>query len=223
MPGGQIANRTKVYVDYTSMQPGSYRYDVNFHEVTANILLFNHIAEFYYRLGYQDYHNLQTTEYLTLNYFTQNVAGLRLEYKFASGGVEFETYSSNIVPYRSVRYYLVLQGSLKNRLLYSLNGNLRDYFMLDDSTDQKYMDVTGSATYSFNRFFSVNVEVGYRKQIGQRIDLDLLIARGEFLATVRQMSFRIGLETYQRDYLHEKTSFIGGHIAITRTFNWNKR
>jgi hypothetical protein len=223
MPGGRIANKSTVYVDYTSMQPGSYQYDVNFHCFSASVILFNRIVEFYYRLTYQDYHNLKTTEYLTLNYFTQNIFGIRLEYKFASGGVEYETYSSTIVPYRSVRYYLTLQGSSQNRFLYSLNGNVRDIYLIDDSANQKYIDITGKISYLFTPQISFNVEAGYRKQIGERINLDLLIARAEFLAVIRQMSFRIGFETYKRDNLNEKTNFIGGYITIARTFNWNKR
>jgi hypothetical protein len=223
MPGGQIANKARVYIDYTSMQPGSYQYDVNFHSFSASVLIFNRLAELYYRFTFQDYHNLETTEYLTLNYFKQNIIGLRLEYKFASGGVEYENYHSTIVPYRSVRYYFVLQGTTKNRFLYSLNGNIRDYYMVDDSTRQKFIDITGKVSYSFSQYLTFNLEMGYRKQIGDRIDLDLLIARGEFIGFIRQISFRIGIETYKRDYLYEKTNFIGGFIAIARTFNWNKR
>jgi hypothetical protein len=223
IPGGQIIDKATVYIDYTSLQPGSYQYDVNFHHFSATVRLFQRLVELYYHLSYQDYHNLKTTEFLTLNYFTQNTVGVRLEYKFASGGIEYETYSSTVVPYRCFRYFFMLQGNVKNRLLYSLNGNVRDLEMLDDNTQQRFVDVSGRLNYFLSPSINIIVEMGYRKQIGEQIDLDLLIARAELLARIRQMSIRIGVETYKRDYLHEKTSLLGGFISIARTFNWNKR
>ena len=223
IPGGQIPNNSTVHVDYTSVQPGSYQYDVNFHFFSASVILFKRIIEFYYRLAYQDYHNLKTTDNLTLNYFKQNIFGLRFEYRFASGGVEYELYNSTIIPYRSIRYYLILQGSCQNRFLYSLNGNMHDFYMLDDHSVQKFIDLTGKISYVVSPHFSINVELGYRKQMGQRIDLDLLIARGEIITSIRQISFRIGAETYKRDYLNEKNNFIGSFLKITRTLNWTKR
>jgi len=122
-----------------------------------------------------------------------------------------------------LRYYLILQGSSQNRFLYSLNGNVRDLYMIEDSTRQKFIDLTGKIGILLSPQLNFNIEFGYRKQIGQRIDLDLLIARGEFLCVIRQFSFRLGIETYKRNYLHEKTNFIGGYITIARTFNWSKR
>jgi len=223
IPGGQIPNKGKVYVDYVSMQPGSYQYDVSFNNFNASVILFNRLIEVYYRFSRQDYFKLKTTEYLTLNYFTQQVAGCRLEFNFASGGYEYETYNSTIIPYRMMRYYIVLQGNIKSKLTFSLNGNMRQYKMLNDSTNQTYLDVTGIVGYNFSPQTSINLELGYRKQVGQQMDLNLLTARAEFSTVFRQVFVKIGVELYGRDYLHERTNFIGGYVQIVRNFNWHKK
>jgi hypothetical protein len=223
VPGGQIPNNGTVYADYLAMQPGSYKYDADFHDFNASLILFNRIVEVYYRFGKQDYFNLQTTDFLILNYFTQNTVGCRLEYKFASGGVEYESYQSSIIPYRLMHYYVLLQGNILSKLMFSLNGNVRDYRMISEGEDQLYVDITGKATYMIGRQSGVSFEFGYRKQLGQGIDLNLLLARAEFTTVFRQFQVHIGLDAYGRDYLHENTSFIGANLRIVRTFNWNRR
>ena len=223
VPGGQIPNSSAVYADYVAMQPGSYKYDADNHQFSAGVVLFNRILELYYRFGKQDYFNLQTTEFLILNYFTQHTVGCRLEYKFASGGVEYESYQSNIIPYRLLHYYAVLQGNIRSKLQFSLNGNVRDYRMISEGEDQLYIDITGKAGYMLGRQSGVSLEFGYRRQVGQGIDLNLLMGRAEFTTMFRQFQVHIGLEAYGRDYLHENTSFIGANLRIVRTFNWHRR
>ncbi|MEI6455628.1 MAG: hypothetical protein WCO93_05015 [bacterium] len=223
IPGGQIPNNGKVYADYISMQPGSYRYDVLFNNLNASISLWNRLVEVYYRFAKQDYFNLVTAEYLTLNYFTQQIAGCRLEYRFANGGVEYENYNSSIIPYRMMKYYVALQGNIKGRFTFSLNGNLRQYNMLEDNTRQTYADIIGAVGYNFGPQTRVSLEVGYRKQVGKEIDLNLLTARTEFTTVFRQVFFKIGFEIYGRDYLSERTNFFGGYVQIVRNFNWHKK
>jgi len=222
VPGGQIPNKGKIYVDYITMQPGSYQYNVSFNNINASVILFNRLLEVYYRFSRQDYFNLKTTEYMTLNYFTQNVVGCRLEFKFASGGVEYETYNSTIIPYQTTRYYIVLQGNINDKLTFSLNGNMRQYKMLNDGTSQTYLDVTGIAGYNISPQTNINLELGYRKQVGQQMDLNLLTARAGFSTVFRQVFIKIGLEVYGRDYLSERTNFLGGYIQIVRNFSWHK-
>jgi len=223
IPGGQIANNSTVYIDYVANQPGSYQYDSDFQRFNASIMLFDQLVEVYYRWSKQDYFNLETSDYQTLNYFTQNIVGSRLEYKFASAGVEYEDYASNIIPYRLLRYFVLLQGNYSSRLLFSLNGNLRNYTMIDDQVNQLYSDLSGDIAYMFTPQTKLNFEVGYRKQVGSGIDLDLLTFRSEFTANYRQLYFRVGVEMYRRFYLNEKVNFIGANFEIIRKFDWNRK
>jgi hypothetical protein len=223
VPGGQIPNGATVYADYVAMLPGSYSYNADFHHFSASVILFHRILELYYHYGKQDYFNLHTTEFLILNYFDQHTVGCRLEYKVASGGAEYEAYNSTILPYQMMHYWVVLQGHFRSRIIYSLNGNMRNYHMLADGVDQNYVDVTGKVGYMVGPQTQVSAEFGYRKQIGQGIDLNLLMGRAEVSTMFRQFQVHFGVEAYGRDYQHENTSFVGANLRIVRTFNWNRR
>jgi hypothetical protein len=223
VPGGQIAENSPVFIEYTVRQPGTYQYDANIVNFNASVLIFKNLLELYYRFSYQDYQNLENTEFLTLNYLTQNIYGVRVEYKFASVGAEYESYNSTVIPYRLVRYFLLLQGNIKARFLYSLNANYRDYKMLDDNTLQKYTDVAGNISYLISGQTKVTLELGYRKQVGTGIDLNLLTARSEFTANYRKLYFKAGVEVYKRLYLNDNINFFGAYIEVVRSFGWDKK
>jgi len=223
VPGGQIPDNSTVYIDYSFMPPGSYQYQAKYRQFGADLMLFGNLVEVYFRLAKQDYNHIESTDLVTLNYFDQQVYGGRLEYKFASGGAEYELYNSSIVPYRSIRYFIDLQGSLRQKILFSLNGNMRNYLMLDDNSKQRYMDLTGNISYTFSPQTRLILEAGYRKQQGQGIDLDLLTGKAEFTTTFRQVFFKVGVQVYRRIYLGEKTNFIGGYFEIVRSFTWNRK
>jgi hypothetical protein len=223
IPGGQIANNVTVMVDYMVRQPGDYKYDVNYMNFNASVQFFNRLVELYYRRFTQDYANLENTEFLTLNYVTQNIYGARLEYKFASIGAEYEDYNSSVIPYNLWTYYFQLQGTIKERLLCSLNGNLKDYHLLYNDTYQRYADLAGNFAWVFSAHTRLSLEMGYRKQIGEGIDLDLITARTEFTANYRKLFFKVGGEYYRRIYLAEQMNYYGAYVEVVRTFGWNKR
>lgn len=223
VPGGQIPNNSAIYVDYTFMPPGSYQFNAIYRQFSADLMLVGNLIDVYFRLAKQDYNNLESTELVTLNYFNQQVIGARLEYRFASGGVEYEAYNSTIVPYHSVRYFINLQGTLKSRIVFAFNGNVRNYRMLDQNTNQNYYDAAANIGYNFNAYTRITFEGTYRKQLGQGIDLDLLTGKIEFQATFRQVFIRAGVQVYRRIYLGEQTNFVGGFFEIVRSFSWNRK
>ena len=92
IPGGQITDGQTVYVDYINTQNESYQYVTNNNTFNASISFFNMFIEFYYRTSKQDYTNIEKADFVTLNYYTQNIIGTRLIYKIFSGGVEYEHY-----------------------------------------------------------------------------------------------------------------------------------
>jgi len=220
IPSGQIQNGGAVYMDYTASQPSSYKYDADNHMFATSFAVFKGKVEFYYRLSLQNYRNLENTDYITLNYFTQNVAGLRLGFNMISGGAEYEDYKSSILPYRMVRYFLNFQKSISNRLTMILNGNMQNYTMLNEpeSRVQRYIDVTGKVEYIIVRQTKFNLDVMYRKQQGRGINLDLLTARLEFTSVIYQLYVTAGLEIYKRNYIGDKLNFKGTYIQISRKF-----
>lgn len=220
IPSGLIPNDGAVFLDYSAKLPGSYKYDADNHAFTANFTLLKGKVDIYYRLSVQDYRNLENTDYITLNYYTQNVVGFRAGFGLLSGGAEYESYKSSIVPYHMVRYYINFQKNFKNKLVFTLNGNMQNYTMLNDpeSRVQRYMDVSGKAEYQIIKQIKVNFDVMYRKQSGRGIDLDLLTARLEVTSVIYQLYVTAGAEVYRRNYIGDKINFKGTYIQISRKF-----
>ena len=203
-----------------SKQPSSYKYDSDNHNFSVNYSTLGGRLDVYYRFALQDYKNLENTDFITLNYFTQNIVGFRAGFNLISGGAEYEDYRSSILPYNMVRFYLNMQKCFRNKLTLVLNGNIQNYTMLNEPTArvQQYMDVTGKVEYAIVRQTKVNLDVMYRKQQGRGIDLDLLTARLEFTSIIYQLYLTAGIEVYKRNYIGEKINFKGTYIQISRKF-----
>jgi hypothetical protein len=218
MPGGLIPNNGEIHVDYTYIQPGSYSYGANNNQFNASLLLFSRLLELYYRYGVQDYPKVNQGDLLTLNYYKQHVFGLRLDLGFARAGIEADQYDSNIIPYKMMRYYLDVNWNFRSRLLFTLNGNVRDYRMISDEVDQLYANLSGKVAYQIMPKMRVSLETGYLNQRGTNIDLDLLTSRAEFQAFFNKLQVRLGLEMYRRLYLNSEFAFNGAYLQFIRRF-----
>ena len=153
-----------------------------------------------------------------MNYYTQNIIGTRFRYKILSGGLEYDHYNSEIIPYKMWRYYLRMQGKFREKFMYTLNANFRDYRVINDNLNQKFADISSRLAYNLNPRSKINIEASYRNQSGREIDLDLFTLRTEYSAMVRQMYFKLGVEMYNRNYLSERVEFMGGYIKVARRF-----
>ncbi|MCF6346716.1 MAG: hypothetical protein L3J20_00250 [Flavobacteriaceae bacterium] len=219
IPGGQIANNATVLIDYGAIQPLSYQFNAINNFFGARISLFKNKIEFYYNISKQDYIDPVNVDFLTLNYFNKNVYGSRFRYDFISGGIEHDNYRSTVIPYRLTRYYLVLQGKIKEKLYYTLNGDFRNYHMIvEEGLKQKYYSVSGNISYNFNPKTKLSLETAYRKQEGEAIDLDLLTARLELTTRFRQLYVTAGFELYENELFNEKMNFKKVTIQISRKF-----
>ena len=218
VPGGQITNNQVINADYTAVQPGSYSFEADNNSYSASLLLFKKLFEVYYRGSSQDYRNLSATDFLTLNYYDQNIYGGRFDFGFAGLGAEYDSYNSNIIPYRRYRYYVDVNFSLRSRLLFSLNGNILDYRLLDDDVNQQHSNINGRITFIITGKTKMNLQGGYLSQVGKNIDLDLITARLEILTSLRQLYLRGGLEAYKRHYLKSDFTFTGTFIELVRKF-----
>jgi hypothetical protein len=220
IPSGLIPNDGTVYVDYEVKQPGSYKYESNNNMFSANMSFLKGIVDVYYRLATQRYSNLENTDFIVLNKFTQHQVGFRVTTGMFSGGAEYEDYNSTILPYHLIKVFLNVQKTFFNKLTLSMNGDMQNYTMLDEplSRIQRYIDITGKVEYAFARQTRLNLDIMYRNQQGRQIDLDLFTARLEFTSVIYQLYLTAGVEVYRRNYIGEKINFKGTYIQISRRF-----
>ncbi len=218
IPGGQIAQDQSVLISYTAIQPGSYNYLALNNTLTSSILLFDRILELYYRGSAQEYPQVKQTEYLTLNRFYQNITGLRIHYKIATAGIEYDYYNSDLIPYKRINYYLNLNLKIKSRMLLSLNGTLRDHHILDQELNYIYSNLSTRFTYSINRWSRLNLEGSYLKQNGRTIDLDLITGKTELITSFRKLTIKGSFNIYKRSYAQSNFLYTGTNLEIIRKF-----
>lgn len=218
VPGGQIPNNTIVYVDYTAIQPGSFQYVSNNYLFSSGIYFFNRLFGFYFKKSVQDYKHLNNTDFITLNYITQQILGAKFEYKNLVGGIEYDTMNSTVLPYTLLRYYFNLSGALSKTVVISMNGSLYDYKKLNNVPNIQYADISGTATYHFRPNLSFNVSLAYRNQNGEGVDLNLLNFRTGAIAAIHKLRFSTYYNYYNRALFSEKIRFNAINFQISRIF-----
>ena len=216
--GGQIPNNAPILVDYIAAQVGSYNFDADFQSFTIRVNLLNRLLDLYYTTSIQDYRNIEGSELLTLNYFTRNIYGGSLNIWLLKAGAEWDDYNSTIVPYTKMRYYLRMSGKIGKKVLLSLNSDLTDLTLTDTNTEQLYSSVFGKVVYMIKPRSKLDFDIGYRKQVGEQIDLDLITAKLEYNTVYRNLYMRVGLEVFKRNYVGEQLNFRGIYFRIDRKF-----
>ncbi len=219
IPGGLIPDNADIFVDYTSMLTGDYKYKSNSQTFFISMLMFNRFLELYYRWGKQDYNDAISTELVALNYYLNNVYGVRLNIGIGQMGAEYDNYQSNIIPYELLRLFMNLNWRFSKKILFSLMGNVRYYFKIGNRVEEMYASVSGRMAYSFNSKMKLNMEFGYHNQKGYQINLDYLTAGTELTIIIRKINISIGADVYKRNYLNlNKTDFNGAHFSVARIF-----
>ena len=218
LPGGQIPDGGTVYVDYIATQLRSYKFDTWNNNFSANLAFFNNLIEFYFRYFDQDYSSIENPNESVLKYITQHTYGIRSSVGFLSAGFEYENYNSNIIPFRSTRYFISLTRQFFNRLNGILSFNSRNYKYTFNQESQKFNDLTGRFLYQISRSWQFKLDGGYRFQQGRGIDLNLTTFRAELLTSWHKLTFAAGVDYYQRDFSGEKLRYNGSYLRITRNF-----
>ncbi len=218
LPGGQIPNSGSVNIDYQATQVGSYKFDSNSWIFSVNLTLFKRLLELYYTRSNQDYNNIESEDILTLNYYKQNVFGGRVMLGPFTGGAEWDMYNSTIVPYRKTRYFVNVNGTVGKKFLLSFNGDVTNLTLTETNEDQFYSSLYGKVVFMIKPQTKINFDLGYRKQLGQGIDLDLFTSKLEYNMVYRKLLLKIGLEVYKRNYVGEQLNFRGVYFQIDRRF-----
>ncbi len=217
-PGGQISDNSSILIDYIATQPASYNYNAALFHFESNLKLWNKIFEIYFNTSKQDFYNISNTEFLSLNYYTQSIFGVKMDFNFVNFGIETENYNSTIVPYNSVRYFINFQKNINDRILISLAGNIRNNKMPQENVTQQFSDISAKAVYLIQNTSNISADVSYRNQSGYGIDLNLLAARVEFKTQIRDLNVSLGMENYYRNFMGEKTIYQGVFFKLIRKF-----
>ncbi len=218
LPGGQIPPGATVLIDYTAQQTTDYDYTLKGKNYGVGLNLFKNFIRLYYRRNKNDFDELNPLLLRILKWTDQQVAGIELSYKMINLGFENDEYKTNIIPYRSKRYFLSLSGRSGKDVTYILSGNYRDYYLVDSDETQEFMDVTSRIIYQFLSKTRIEITGSYRKQVGRSLNLELFTGHGEWQTQFRSTWFKLGIEFYRRNYEGETTTFSNAYFRVERKF-----
>lgn len=219
IPGGQIANNDIVYADYSYFDSREYSYNSNNNQLSASVKLLKNFIEIYYSYANNSFDNINIDEYTILNIYNKSVYGTKLEYKIASGGVEYSQNKGTILPNDMYNYFLNLRGNIGGKFGISLSSNLIDYKMYPSEMHQVFKNVNLSMRYSFTSKSTINFDAGYRNQNGLGVNIELWTSRIEFSTNYRNFSLKLGLDAVRNNNNSNIINFNGAHIFISRKFN----
>lgn len=218
LPGGQIANGDPVSVDYIAMRSNTSAYVSINNAFAVNLSFINNLFEVYYRSFSQDYSDIKGEDPDVLKSIAQDVYGTRIRYHFVTAGIEQDNYASNIIPYKSMRYYLQLNGQVAPKLNLMLTGSQRRLDLTSAKEIQKFSDVSSRLSYDLWYRTRILLETGYRFQNGRGIDLNLRTMRTGFVTQYRKLNISVGYELFRRDFSGERVNYNGGYVRLERNF-----
>lgn len=216
--GGQIENNSLVFVDYASMQTGSFSYNEELNSLYSSVQFFDRLMELYFKLLDRDYFNLDQTDFVSLHYLNSKIFGLKTSYKYIRAGIEYTNNYSSISSYKMKRFFINGQYSF-SRYRFSLNANYSDYSFYEQSLNERqYIDLSGKSAIRLHPSTYLNVDIGLRKHRGNSIFLDLATFRSEIQVNLRKLYFRVGVELYKRTQLNDSFGFQGVYFDLARKF-----
>lgn len=217
LTGGQIQNGEEVLVNYTTEKPISYDFNTVNTSYGTYITLFNNLVELYARAYSQDFNDIGINETKIFKNINRQTYGTKLIYRFATAGYEYNDYKSNIIPYRSEKFFLNLSTTIyRSKII--LSGRRREHILTDTNEKQIFSDIAGKYIYQIDKDSKFKIDGGYRIQEGRQIDLDLFTSRGEYITKYRKIFFTFGFEMYRRDFSGEKINFNSVYLKIERLF-----
>jgi len=218
IPGGLIPEGATVSIDYLADAQPTYEYGVDMKNFSTRLTMLDNLFEIYFRFAENSYNNVFGRDPAILKSFSQRLYGSRINFNMLSVGIEFDNYNSNIVPYKSLRYFLTLNARLSNNFSVSITGNQRFFELTDENEKQEFQDFAGKLLYNINDRTSFNLETNYRFQKGRGLDLNLSVIKGELKTRYRAIYLSFGIEGYSRKYISENLKYLGTFIRIERKF-----
>lgn len=218
VPGGLISNNSSIYVDYTALQPGNFNYNSNGHNLRISLTLLRDHLDIYYKKSAIGFNNLIFSDFIILDSLRGNTFGGVLNFSFIQGGAEYESHKSTIVPYNLTYYFITINKGFSKKVIVGLNGSYQNFSFTEENIHQLYYNASGIFSYNFNPKIKLNLNIAYRRQKGEQLNLDLLFSTAELSMRFRQISIKTGIEFYKQFYAATNLNFRGLYFQLSRSF-----
>lgn len=218
IPGGRIANGSKIFVDYIAEYQASYKYTSLTNAFDGRASVLDNYVELYFRFLFSDYRNVEVQTLNSLKNINEKFAGVQFNYHSLSFGAEYDYYQTNVMPYESFNIFSRFTDNITNKLTLSFNARYLYTNYVNDNSLQRTTDFMVMTNYTLNNWSSVAVNYQYLYQKGSGIDLLSNNFRIEFSARVLQFFVTAGYELFTRNFMTEERRFHSVFVRMERSF-----
>lgn len=212
-----LHNGNTVYIDYTCTKAGYYKYSGTTNFISASASLFKNFITPYYNVGWQGFGDITNGENVVLNTYVRHVAGIRANYKFINGGIEYEHVTSNLLPYQGMKYDVSFYKIYKN-VYFGLNGNLQDMEIGSENARRQSYSTSLNVAYTLFRRVNLRLNNMYTNWNTRGNNIKLVVTTFDVSASFHKFSAAVGTQYYWNKTGTYTTNFKGVYIQLSRTF-----
>lgn len=177
LPGGSIANGQQVLAVYQASSSPFFKFNTLTGNYHARVDFLDDLVGIFYRLTRESHPRVKGEENAVLQTLADNIYGLDFNYKNFKIEWENEDYDSSLSPYKRQGLKESLLFSPTAKSTYMLQSSQSRLRLTDTQETQEFYDVISRYMLTINPATRLNLEAGYRRQEGARIDLEDLTGR----------------------------------------------
>lgn len=215
---GSIPEGSQVLVDYRAATNPSTKFSTLLERYRFQMDFLDSLCGFSYRVNRENHPSVQNQENTILQTLSDNIFATYLDIYHLRLEWEIEDYNSSLSPYKREGYKESWDYSLSERSTYTIQLSQNRLRVTNTSETQRYFDIINRYSTVLNPATRLNMEAGYRKQRGNRSDLEDYTGRlsidldlGQFMMTTE---YNYKNQSYLEDRLINHLFF----TKIKRTF-----
>lgn len=207
VPGGAISDGSSILVSYRAEDDESRSFSTLSRNASFRLDVFDGRFAIFWRRSIVDNFG---GEDIFLRDIKQNIIGSELAWGVLGLRGEQERFLSNISPFRTNRLIRSVAFHPMPRLSLGIDASKESTHLLDEDSSFRSDRIVGKVKYRFNRYFLFNMEGGYQKQQGDRVNQYSSVARVRMSFQMRQLKVDMSYEYQDESFfsrLFERNSF----------------
>ncbi len=209
--GGNINSGDTVLVDYTVTKNPSFRFSSLVNNWRSQLGFFDDKVRIYYQKRQQRYFNEESDQSLILETTDDSVVGLEMRNDMVEGGVEYQKYDSNLVPFTALRSHGSLRWNISPREDFNFQCIQNHIELTNDERDS--YEIRGKYSLRLMASATGNIEAGHRWEKGKDTDLRNFTTRTYYQFSVGKLFFEIGYDFEKETSSSEKRK---NHFVYTK-------
>jgi len=220
IPNGRIADKSKVYIDYTMEVKSNYKYDLINQTFNANLTLFNGLFSLYFLMNTNNYKNVEVSDLSNLRIENLKTLGFNLNLGNLSTYGHYSEMNSNVSPYGSFDFNVSYYEYLLDGMTATFFSNLMFLRYYDNGNQTMNANMNVSVKYSILSWMYADLTANYRYAKILNVNLSYLNMKAELKMKYLETLFSLGFNLYNMRYESSNTNTIGLYLKMERAFGY---